>query len=249
VILILYLYLKIKLKIIIMLNQKDIVAQNIKILSGKNVSVINNNDEDYIFSALTVEGGGAFKKGISIGIQDKMVSGLMIYDSENFYGYSDKYGLCLLSNHPEYNELLIPSSIFDKKEDRNVLQPSTKENSIHFQNLKETEKIENKSLNIDLHIKDSNNFYIKIPKNYSENKFILTFDITFIYDDDTIISNINLVIINDSGKPLFFKIINNNFYVDKDFSNEIEKNRINKINVEVITPEHFIVSKNIFRKL
>ena len=49
-----------------MLNQKDIVAQNIKILSGKNVSVINNNDEDYIFSALTVEGGGAFKKGISI---------------------------------------------------------------------------------------------------------------------------------------------------------------------------------------
>ena len=170
-----------------MLNQKDIVAQSIKILSEKNVSVINNNDEDYIFSALTVEGGGSFKKGISIGIQDKMVSGLLIYDTENFYGYSEKYGLCLLSNHPEYNELLIPPSIFDKKDDRNVLQPSPKENSIHFQNLKETDKIENKSLNIDLHIKDSNNFYIKIPRNYSENKFILTFDITFIYDDDTVI--------------------------------------------------------------
>jgi hypothetical protein len=246
---ILILYLKIKLKIILMLNQKDIVAQNIKILSDKNVSVINNNDDEYIFSALTVEGGGAFKKGISIGIQDRMVSGLLIYDTENFYGYSEKYGLCLLSGHPEYNELLIPSSIFEIKENRNILHPSSKENSIHFQNLHETDKIENKSLNIDLHIKDSNNFYIKIPKNYSENKFILTFDITFIYDDDTVISNINLVIINDSGKSVFFKIINNNFYVDKDFSNEIEKNSINKINVEVITPEHFIVSKNTYKKL
>ena len=169
-----------------MFNQKDILAQNIKILNEKEVSIISNPDEDYLYGALTVEGGGVFKKGLAIGMQEKMISGLLIYDDENFYGFSEKYGLSLLSPHPEYNELSIPNNIFENKDSRNTLQPVQK-NTENFQNLKETDKIENKNLNIDLQIKDSNNFYIVIPDDYSNSKFILTFDITYIYDLNSII--------------------------------------------------------------
>jgi len=170
-----------------MYNQKDIIAQNIKILNNKDITVINNNDEDYIFSALTVEGGGVFKKGIAIGIQERMVPGLIIYDSENFYGFSEKFGLCLLSSHLEYSELEIPESTFNDRKDINKLQPVLKNDNEHFQDLKDTEK--NKVLNIDLNIKDVNNFYIVIPNIYSESNVKLTFDITYIYDLNTIISN------------------------------------------------------------
>ena len=159
-----------------MLNQKDIIARNIKIINDKDISIINNNDdENYLFSALTVEGGGVFKKGIAIGMQEKMVPGLIIFDNENFYGFSDKNGLSLLSTHMEYNELSMPKNIFENPV--NKLQPVQNNLSENFKNLKETEKIENKNLNIDLQIKDTNNFYIIIPKEYSNNKFFLTFDI------------------------------------------------------------------------
>jgi hypothetical protein len=231
-----------------MFNQKDIIAQNIKILNDKDVSIISNNDEDYIFSALTVEGGGVFKKGLAIGIQSKMAPGLMIYDTENFYGYSEKYGLCLLSNHNEYNELVIPDSVFENKKDRNVLQPADVNVSDNFKNLKETEKIENKNLNIDLQIKDSNNFYIVVPEIYGESKFILTFDISYIIDLNTVISNLSLCFINRSNKPVYFKITNDECYYEDNFSNEIEKNSVNKINVEVIDNNYLIFTKKTFRK-
>lgn len=231
-----------------MFNQKDIIAQNIKILNDKDVSMINNDDDDYIFSALTVEGGGVFKKGIALGIQSKMIPGLMIYDSENFFGFSEKYGLCLLSNHQEYNELVIPDAIFENKKDRNVLQPSDVNVSENFKNLKETEKIENKNLNIDLQIKDSNNFYIVVPEIYGESKFILTFDITYIIDMNTVISNLSLCFINKSNKPVFFKITNEESYYEDNFSNEIEKKSVNKINVEVIDNNYLIFTKKTFRK-
>ena len=230
-----------------MFNQKDIIANNIKVINDKDVTMIINEDDTYIFSAFTVEGGGVFKKAISIGMQEKMIPGLLMYDNENFYGFSEKYGLCLLSSHPEYNELFIPDNIFENKEDRNILQPIQKNNSEHFQNLKDTEKIENKNLNIDLEIKDSNNFYIIIPENYSNSKFIITFDITYIYDLNSIISNLTLVLINNSNKSIFFKITNNNCYYEKDFNNEFEKNTIDRINVEVIN-NYFIINKKSFTK-
>ena len=211
-----------------MFSQKDIIAKNIKVINEKEVSIINNDDEDYIFAALTVEGGGVFKKGIAIGMQEKMVPGLIIYDSENFFGFSEKYGLSLISTHPEYIELSIPDSIFEIKSDRNVIHPTNK-NSENFQNLKDTEKIENKSLNIDLELKDTNNFYIIIPENYENNKSILSFNITYIFDLNTIISNISLVIVNKSQKDAFFKITNDNCYYEDNFDNILSKKSINKI--------------------
>ena len=231
-----------------MFNQRDIIAKNIKIINEKEVSIINNEDEDYIFSALTVEGGGVFKKGLAIGMQEKMVPGLIIYDTENFYGFSEKYGLSLLSTHPEYNELYIPESTFDNKLERNIIQPTNKNNSEHFQNLKETEKIENKILNIDLELKDTNNFYIVIPEKYNSNKFLLSFNITFIIDMNTIISNISLMIINESNKEASFEILNRNCYYDDNFNKIINKNSINKILLEVITNNHLIIHKFKYNK-
>ena len=227
------------------MNQRDIISQTIKVLNNKDINIINNEDDDYIYGALTVDGGGVFKKGIAIGIQDRMVPGLMIYDHENFYGFSEKYGLSLLSTHPEYNELSIPDNIF---ENRNTLQPVQNNTSEHFKNLKDTEKVEYKSLNIDLEVRDINNFYIIIPKSYSNCKFILSFNIKYIYDLNTIISNISLVLINESDRIANFKIINNNIYFEKDFNNDIEKNSINKISCEVINENYFIITKKTFVK-
>ena len=229
-----------------MQSQRDITVQNIKILNDKEVSIINNNDdEDYIFSALTVEGGGVFKRGLSIGMQEKMIPGLMIYDQENFYGFSEKYGLLLLSTHPDYNQLDIPESIFEIK---NTLQPVQKNSSEHFQNLKDTDKGENKNLNIDIEIKDINNFFIIIPQDYNLTKFILTFDINYIFDLNSIISNLSLVFINESNKSTYFNITNNNCYYENNFMNNIEKNSITKIYLEVINSNYFIISKKIFTK-
>jgi len=198
-----------------MLNQKDLITQNIKILSSKNVSVIpdNDGDDDYIFGPLTCEGGGVFKKGVAIGIQEKMVSGLLIYDNENFYGFSEKYGLCLLSNHPEYIELSLPENYF--AEENNKIQPV---GANDFKDLKES--IKNKNLNIDILIKDASNFFIMIPNLYEKTKFQLTFDINFIYDMNTIISQISLVFINESGKMINMSINNDNCYYDSGFSKD-----------------------------
>ena len=230
--------------------QKDIIVQNIKILNNKDISVIHNEDEDYIFGSLTSDGGGVFKKGIAIGIQDKMVSGLMIYDSENFYGYSDKYGLCLLSPHPDYNELMIPESIFFEKEARNTIQPSQTNSSESFKNLKETEKVDayDKRLNIDIMIKDTNNFFIVIPAAYNDNKFKLSFDINFIYDLNSIISSVSLAFINESNRKANFKIMNDICYFEQNFSNDIGEQSINKISVEIINSSYFMISNKIFKK-
>lgn len=229
-----------------MLSKKDISVHNLKILGEKDVSIIKNNDEDYIYSSFTCEGGGVFKKGISIGIQDKMVPGLLIYDNENFYGFSEKNGLSLLSHHNEYNQLYIPESIF--KKEKNMLQPVQQKETEFFQNLKETTKIEEKNLNIDLQMKDSNNFFIIIPDDYSNTKFILTFDITYIYDLNSIISNINLTFINESNKSIFFKIKNENCYYDYNFNNEVIKKSIHKIILDVINNDYFIISTHKYLK-
>lgn len=220
-----------------MFNQKDIIVQNIKILNNKDISIISHNDEDYIFGPLTVEGGAVFKKGIAIGIQQKMIPGLLMYDNENFFGYSEKYGLSLLSTHPEYLELELPENIFEK----NVIQPTQKNEPENIQN------IEHKSLNIDLQVADTNNFYITIPPNYIHSKYIITFNITYNFDLNSIISNLSLVIINESDKNAFIKI-NNKCFFEKDYNNNIDKKTINKINLEIINNNYFLISKKIYSK-
>jgi hypothetical protein len=229
------------------MNQKDIILKSLKITSDREVSIINTQNDDYYNSSFVSEGGGIFKKGLAVGFQDKMTPGLIIYDDENFYGYSEKFGLSLLSNHHEYEELTIPISAFEtNNESVNRLQPTPQNESEHFKNMSETEKENIKNLNIDIEIKDASNFYIIIPKEYSNNKMIITFDITYIYNLDTIISNLSLVIINESTKSVFFKITNKNCFYENNFENEINKRSINKLNLEIINSNYFLMTKKYF---
>ena len=90
----------------------------------------------------------------------------------------------------------------------------------------------------------SNNFYIVIPKIYDSNNIILTFFINYIYDLNTIISNISLSFINESSKPAHFKISNDNCYYDNTY-NEIRtllrkiNSENNKLKVEIPSNEKF----------
>jgi hypothetical protein len=93
----------------------DLNINFLNVLNNKDVTQLNNN----IFkSALTVEGGGVIKKGLKIGYQENMVSGLLIYDNENFFGYSDKYGLTPLSKHNDYTQLEIDNYGLDASDHR-----------------------------------------------------------------------------------------------------------------------------------
>ena len=205
-----------------MLKYKDIVSQNLKVLNTKEVSIINNEDEDYIYAALTVEGGAVIKKGISIGLQDKMVPGLMIYDNENFYGFSEKHGLLLMSNNNEYNQLEFPLSIFNDSANEKLHPTKTTNKMDNYENVKNSE-IVNKNLNIDLQVKDSSFFYLTIPEQYVIVKYTITFDINYIYDMSSVVSHLSFIIINETDKSLFFNIMNKNCYYDSFFSNEIKK--------------------------
>jgi len=230
-----------------MLNKKDIIAQNMRILNDKDINIIRNEEyeQDFYFGGLIVEGGGIFRKGISVGIQERMVPGLIIYDNENFYGFSEKFGLNLLSQHTEYSELGLPENLFDKRDERNVLQPK---GSADFENIKDTEKIISKNLVIDIQIKDIQNFYITIPESYEKSTFQLIFDINYIYDLNIVISNLNLSFINESNKTLEIKIVNDNFYYEEDFNTIIPKKSIFKLNMEIINSFTFMLSKKIFYK-
>jgi len=232
-----------------MIHHKDTIAPNIKVINKRDATIINNDDEDSVFAPFTVEGGAYLKKGVILGMQEKMISGLLLYDNENFYGFSDKHGLSLLSPHTEYNELEIPQSVF-LSEQPNILQPksTTSQNNDFFQNETDLNIINNKNLNIDLQIKDTYNFYITIPESYTQSKFALTFDITYIYDLNSIISKLTLVFINKSSKNAFFKIKNDNCYYISDFDNEIKKDSINKIILEIVNEDCFLINKLKFHK-
>ena len=161
---------------------------NTLVLNGKkDVFSMKNDDENYNYGTLTCLGGGSFHKGLSIGMQDKMVSGLLIYDDENFYGYSEKNGLMILSNNLDFKELEMP--VFDSS-------------------LEKQEKI----LNIDLTFRDITNYYISIPKEIEQFNIQLIFNITFIYDEESTVNNLNFYIINDYKKDVKINIKNNNIY-------------------------------------
>ena len=218
-----------------MYKNKDAYYNKLIITNTKEVSTIyNEDDEDYIHSSLTCSGGGVFNKGICIGMQEKMNSGLMIYDSENFYGFSDKYGLVLLSNNNEYREL----EIEDIK--NNTLQP-IKPGS--------TPNIEQKKINLNIFVKDNPNFHIIIPEGNNE-LLLFVFDIKYIINDETMISKLNLVFINKSNKNIKINHIGDNLYFKNETSNSTNNmnnaNNILKYNIEIISNEYLLISSEMF---
>ena len=215
-----------------MFKNKDATFHKLIITNNKEVSTIfNENDEDYIHSSLTCSGGGVFNKGLCIGMQEKMNSGLLIYDNENFYGFSDKYGLILLSNNFEYRELEI------EEIKNNTLQPTT-QNSI--------QNIEQKSIDLNIYIKDNPNFHIIIPQNYNE-LVQLVFNIEYIINDETMISNLNLVFINESNKNITIIHKGNHIYLNQTITTQ-NNNKIVKYNINIVSNEYILISEEIFVK-
>ena len=196
---------------------------NTLLLSGKKeVFSINNDGEKHNYGTLTCLGGGSFHNGLSIGMQDKMVNGLLIYDDENFFGYSEKNGLVLLSLNNDFRELEIP--ILDNKSEKK-------------------ERI----LNIDLTFRDISNYYINIPDTIDKYDIALVFKINFIYDDESLINQINFHIINDNKKDIKYDIINKNIYYS---STKFKKNNnsIIKFNLNYIDNEHIICNIDKYTK-
>ena len=189
---------------------------NSLILNGKKevFSIINDDELTYNSSTLTCLGGGSFHKGLSIGMQDKMVPGLLIYDDENFFGFSQKNGLILLSHNIDFKELEMP-----------LFNPS----------IKDIQKI----LNIDLTFRDSPYFFISIPSDIITLNISLNLKINFIHDDESIINNINFFIINNLNKDVKIDFINKNLFISgskiKSNSNSIIKFNVTFINSSYIT--------------
>lgn len=169
------------------MNNKNENLNTLKILNNKEVYEIKNDEYKMNFGSFTCFGGGAFHHGLSLGMQERMVPGLLIYDNENFYGYSEKHGLILLSENKEFKELEMPR--FDSS----------------FQNKK-------KELNIDLNLGDIQNFYIKIPNEIERYNIDLVFNLNFNYDDESIINKVNIFFINDTQKNIQFIFKNKNIY-------------------------------------
>ena len=223
----------------------DLNINFLNVLNNKEVIHIDNGKTDIFKGALTVEGGGVIKKGLKIGYQEKMVSGLLIYDNENFFGYSDKYGLTLLSKHNDYTELIIEKDFFEKSDIQKI-------SPIQTNGGKDMVKNNNNDLNkiipikLDIEFKDLNNFYLTIPTLYSNKQFNLNIDLELLIHSECLITNITIAIINESSRNVSYKIINTNCYYQKGFDNIVNGNNIVKINVELIDKKYFLISNLIY---
>jgi hypothetical protein len=220
----------------------DLNVNFLNVLNNKDVIHIDN---DVFKGSLTVEGGGVIKKGLKIGYQEKMVSGLLIYDNENFFGYSDKYGLTLLSKHNDYTELIIEKDFFEKSDIQKI-------SPIQTNGGKDMVKNNSADLNkiipikLDIDFKDLNNFYLTIPSLYSNKQFNLNIDLELLINSECLITNISIAIINESSRNVSYKIINSNCFYQKGFDNIVNGNNIVKINVELIDKKYFLISNLIY---
>lgn len=188
----------------------------------KEVFCIKDEENNYNSGTLTCLGGASFHKGLSIGMQDRMVNGLLIYDDENFFGYSEKNGLILLSLNYDFKELEMP--VFDEKLEK-----------------------QEKTLNIDMTFRDILNYYINIPNSIDKYDISLVFNIKFIYDDESLVNEINFHIINDNKKEIKYNIMNDNIYYS---SSKFKKNNnsIIKLNLNYIDSQHIICNTEKFVK-
>ena len=206
------------------MQSSDNHYHTLKLTSKKEVNEIKSNNDNYNYGSFTCLGGGSFHKGLSVGMQDKMVPGLIVYDEENFYGFSEKNGLNLLSHNNDYKELEFP--ILDKQ----------------FQDQK-------KDLNIDLTCVDLNNYYIIIPKSIDEYNIKLNLNITFIYNDESIINELQLNIINPNKQNINIQLKNKNAYYSltkKDLT--YNHSSILKFNVNFINNDYSLINVTKFDK-
>ena len=228
------------------LKYGDLNVNVLNILSTKDVNYVENTKyTPYFFGALNVEGGATVKRGLRIGYQEKLVPGIMIYDNENFFGYSEKYGLQLLNKASDYNELMITNDFF-MEDAKNKISPAKTSFGKDLINEIKSGDDNFKSIDIDILLKDITKYSLIIPDIYSSRKFHLTLDLQLIVDDECFITDLSFVIINESNKSLSIKISKDKdtkYYFSKEFQDDIGPQMIAKIDIEMIDKKYFLISQ------
>ena len=154
--------------------------------------------EEECFGPFIVNGGSIFKKGMIVGMQDKMVNGLLFYDKQNFYGYSEKYGICLLSPHFEYQQI-----------EYEVETP--KRSPIQTTYGHDTYQTTTPSpVPLEIVFQDSMNYYVLV-----EEMLHPVFELELFYDLNSIVPCVQLVFINRGKYPCRILFKNKNVYLNQ----------------------------------
>ncbi len=103
-----------------------------------------------------------------------------------------------------------------------------------------------KTLNIDLSFRDIINYYINIPNNIVKYNIDLILNIKFMYDDESLINQLNFFIINKNNKKVQLNIMNNQIYVHENSKSLINENNnsIIKLKINYINEETIIMDIN-----
>lgn len=224
------------------MNNKNLIVQTLKVTQSDDVNIYEDHIRNSIhtMAPFTVEGGMSVGKGIKIGVQENLVPGLVVYDGENFLGFSEKFGLTLLGTHQQSTNLELPQSLFN-----NRIQPTVKSltGESNENGLNRSGGL--KRLNIELEIKDISNFYVKIP---SSSNFDLHFDVEFLFVENCFISEFHLFVINESSKNVVFNLgskmnINMKLLREKNMDNIVKNNESVEWIMRRISNQYLFISK------
>ena len=246
-----------------MLRQnKNLDITYLKVTSDTPVSEYKHKDGTiYKNGSIRTNGGIYVEKGIKIGNQEQVCNGMVYYDGENFFGYSEKLGTCLLSNHSLSSELMLPNTIFEniiqekgnKKKyvitaaQNNLTKTSTQ---MDIEGEEEKEEILVKNIHVDVVMKDIKTFYIMIPQIYQNTNFHLNLVITFQFDEMSYINDAKLHIINQTHKKVSVEIGNDkrNVYYETDYKNIVEEKNIGTYDIHRIIDSYLCVKSSFYKK-
>jgi hypothetical protein len=223
------------------MNRKDLIVHSLRITNQDDTNVYENTSNGKIFpiSPLIIEGGASIQKGLQIGLQENLVAGLMIYDGENFLGFSEKFGLTLLGVNHQSMYLEIPESVFKKK-----IQPM-QSNTIHDEKKGMEEGIETKRLKMDIEIKDISSFYMKIPRLYEMSNFHLQFIVECIFPENRFVSEFYIIWVNESNRRVSFEFVQKGekIHYANSFRKTVHENEIMELKIRKINQQYLLISQ------
>ncbi len=231
------------------MNSRNLIVQTLKVTQTDDVNIYEDHVRDSIhtMAPFTIEGGMSVGKGIKIGVQENLVPGLIVYDGENFMGFSEKFGLTMLGVHQQSTFLELPNSLLLN----NRIQPTPKplsnngENTINNNSMGNSNNGGLKRLNIELEIKDISNFYVKIPQSLGND---LHFDVEFVFVENCFISEFHLFVINESLRDVRVNLGNKmnvqmRIKKEKNMNNEVKGGESVEWIMRRISNQYLFISK------
>lgn len=219
----------------------DGIFHTLKITNKEEVNSFDNKKtgEVQTIAPLIVEGGASFNKGIKLGIQENLIPGLIIYDGENFLGFSEKFGLCLLNTYSHSTYLELPTTIF--QQEKRMIQSKQ---SGHFNEEKERDTKEKtiKNLKIEIEVKEIPTFYVVIPEIHNYTSFELNFDIHLIFGESQFLSQVDIIFINESSRDISFQIQNEKIRYEKEFDRIVEGKGVKQVHFHSIKNYLLLIS-------